>query len=85
MAEIEKARDVITDFLKKTLNANEVKMIKEMRTPDGWEAEAEVYEDSSFIKALGLHTRVQDRNIYEVKLNHELEVLSYERIDTSGH
>lgn len=85
MAEIEKARDVIADFLKKTLNANEVKIFKEMRTTDGWEAEAEVYEDSSFIKALGLHTRVQDRNIYEVKLNHELEVLSYERKDITGH
>lgn len=81
MAEIEKARDVITDFLKKTLKANEVKIFKEMRTADGWEAEAEVYEDSSFIKALGLHTRVQDRNIYEVKLNNDFEVQSYERKD----
>ena len=46
---------------------------------DGWEAEAEVYEESSFMKSLGLPTRMQDRNIYLLKLDEDLEVQSYER------
>ena len=78
-ANIEEARQAIIDFLKKTLHAREIKVIKEARISNGWEAEAEVYEESSFIKALGLPTRVQDRNIYEVKLDNNLEVQSYER------
>ncbi len=41
--------------------------------------EAEIYEESSFIKSLGLSTRVQDRNIYEIKLTDNLEVNSYAR------
>ena len=49
---------------------------------DGWEVEAEVYEESSFIKSLGLSTRVQDRNVYVIKLSDGLEVVSYER---QGH
>ena len=54
-------------------------MIKTAKVSDGWEAELEVYEESAFIKSLGLATRVQDRNTYVVKLNDSLEVESYER------
>jgi len=79
MANMEEARIAVSEFLKKTLNVKDVKVIKTAKVSDGWEAEAEVYEDSSFIKSLGLPTRVQDRNIYAVKLNDRLEVESYER------
>ena len=79
MADIEGARKAVAEFLKKTLNAKDVKVIKAAKVSDGWEAEAEVYEESSFIKALGLSTKVQDRNIYSVKLDSKLEAESYER------
>lgn len=80
MAEnIEKTEKTVGEFLKKTLNVKDVKVIKVVKSGDGWETEAEVYEESSFIKSLGLPTRVQDRNIYLVKLNNGLEVQSYER------
>jgi len=79
MADIEGARKAVAEFLKKTLNAKEVKVIKAVKVGDGWETEAEVYEESSFIKALGLSTKVQDRNIYSVKLDSKLETESYER------
>lgn len=79
MANIEKARKVVSEFLKKTLDVKDVKVIKAAKIGNGWETEAEVYEESAFIKSLGLPTRVQDRNIYEVKLDGNLEVQSYER------
>ena len=79
MANIEEARKAVAEFLRKTLNVKDVKVIKTAKAGDGWETEAEVYEESSFIKSLGLPTRVQDRNIYAVKLNSSLEVDSYER------
>lgn len=79
MANIEEAKKAVAEFLKKTLNVKDVKVIKTAKVSDGWETEAEVYEESSFIKSLGLPTRVQDRNIYIVKLNGSLEVESYER------
>lgn len=77
MADIEKTRMAVVVFLKKSLNVKDVKIIKVAKVSDGWEAEAEVYEESSFIKSLGLPTRVQDRNIYKVKLDDNLEVQSY--------
>mgnify|MGYP001603227541 CR=1 FL=1 len=82
MANMEEARIAVSEFLKKTLNVKDVKVVKTAKVGDGWEAEAEVYEESSFIKSLGLPTRVQDRNIYAVKLDDSLEVESYERKGT---
>ncbi len=73
---IDEVRAAIEDFFKKTINKN-VRVIRITKEDDGWSGDAEIYEESSFIKSLGLPTRVQDRNIYYVKLNDELDVISY--------
>ena len=82
MANMEEARITVIEFLKKTLSVKDITVIKVSKVDDGWESEAEVFEASSFIKSLGLATRVQDRNIYAVKLNDSLEVESYTRKGT---
>ena len=79
MADIEEAGRISTEFLKNTLKLQDVKVVKASRDGDGWETEAEVYEESSFIKSLGLRTKVQDRNVYTVKLDEHLGVQSFER------
>lgn len=79
MADIVGVGKAVSEFLKQTLNVKDVKVVKVTKADEGWETEAEVYEESSFIKALGLNTRVQDRNFYDVKLNDSLEVESYGR------
>ncbi|MBU4312766.1 MAG: hypothetical protein KJ706_08635 [Candidatus Omnitrophica bacterium] len=84
MANIEEAKKTVAEFLRNTLSVKDVKVIKAAKAGDGWEAEAEVYEESSFIKSIGLSTKVQDRNIYIVRLNSSLEVESYERKGQAG-
>ena len=79
MANIGEAGQAVVEFLKNTLHVQEVKVIKATKVDDGWEAEAEVYEENSFLKSVGLPTKVQDRNLYAVKLSDSLEVESYER------
>ena len=79
MATIEQASQTAVEFLKRTLQVSEVKILGAVKSDDGWMIEAEVFEPSSFIKALGLQTRVQDRNLYTMKLNGRLEVEAYER------
>ena len=79
MATIEQASQTAVEFLKRTLQVGEVKILGAVQSDDGWTIEAEVFEPSSFIKALGLQTRVQDRNLYTVKLNGSLEIEAYER------
>ena len=75
---VEEVGKAIKDFFKKTLGRDS-KVIKIAKTSDGWIGDAEIYEESSFIKSLGLSTRVQDRTIYEIKLTDNLEVNSYAR------
>ena len=75
---IEEVGKAIKDFFKGTLDKDS-KVIKVAKSQDGWIGEAEVFEESAFIKSLGLPTRVQDRNIYEIKLTDALEVISYAR------
>ncbi|MDP8217287.1 MAG: hypothetical protein P9M03_01015 [Candidatus Theseobacter exili] len=84
MTDITHVGKTVSDFLKATLNVKEVKVTKVTKADESWDTEAEVYEASSFIKALGLNTKVQDRNFYEVKLNNKLEVESYGRKDQLG-
>jgi len=82
MTGIEEAKSIVVEFLQKALDAKDVKVIGATKVDNEWHIEAEVYEENSFLKSLGLPTRVQDRNNYIVKLNDSLEVESYER---QGH
>lgn len=82
MANIAETGSVVVEFLKDALDVEQVKVIKVAKADGGWETEAEVYEENSFLKSVGLPTRVQDRNIYAVRLNDDLQVESYER---QGH
>jgi alcohol dehydrogenase YqhD (iron-dependent ADH family) len=82
MSGIEEAKDMAIDFLQRVLDVKDVKVIGATKVDNQWHIEAEVYEENSFLKSLGLPTRVQDRNIYEVRLTDNLEVESYER---QGH
>lgn len=82
MTGIEEAKGIVIEFLLKVLDVKDVKVIGATKVDNQWHIEAEVYEESSFLKSLGLPTKVQDRNVYEVRLSDNLEVESYER---QGH
>ena len=84
MPNIEEAGKAAGDFLKKTLKVKETKVIKAVKAGAGWEVESEVYEESSLMKSLGLPVKVQDRNIYTVKLSEVLEIESYMRGQSSA-
>lgn len=82
MTGIEDVKSIVVEFLQKALDSSDVKVIGATKVDNQWHIEAEAYEENSFLKSLGLPTKVQDRNIYEVKLSDNLEVESYER---QGH
>jgi hypothetical protein len=79
MANISEATLAMCEFLKRTLSVEDPKVVKITKMPEGCEGEVEVYEESSFIKSIGLSTKVKDRNIYKIKLDENLDVQSYER------
>jgi len=76
---IEEVNRAVLAFLREVLKKDGA-VVKTSKIDEGWEAQVEVIEASEFIKALGIPTTVMDRNIYELKLDQNLEVVSYERI-----
>jgi hypothetical protein len=84
MITIEEAGRQAVKFVRKSLGLAEARVIKAAHSESGWNVEVEVYEESSFIKALGLPTRVRDRNVYLVSLDDQLSVQSYEREGTTA-
>jgi hypothetical protein len=73
------AKETIKEFLEEHIGSA-AQLLKVKKTEEGgWIGEAEIYEDSSFIKSLGLSTNVRDRNIYVVELTEDMEVISYGR------
>lgn len=79
MATIEETGVKAVEFIKTTMHLDEARVVKAVHGDSGMEVEVEVFEESAFIKALGLHTRVRDRNVYLVNLDDQLNVQSYER------
>ncbi|UZJ41176.1 hypothetical protein OO006_12635 [Prosthecochloris sp. SCSIO W1101] len=73
-------RKKVSSFLKEALKVRDIKIIKTLKEENGWETLTEVYEDSAFIQELGLNTRVKDRNLYEIKLAEDLEVIAFEKV-----
>jgi len=82
MTNIDEATRAMSEFLKRTLSLHDAKVVKIARTPEGWEGwegEIEVYEESSFLKSIGLSTKAKDCHIYKIKVDEGLQVQSYER------
>jgi len=73
------AKETIKEFLEEHIGCSAQLLKVKKNDEDGWVGEAEIYEDSSFIKSLGLKTNVMDRNIYIVELAEDMEVISYGR------
>ena len=71
---IAKATSVIKEILNK-----EGEVIKATKTDSGWEIEYEVVEQSEYMKKIGIPKPVYDKNIYSVLLDHNFNLLSYER------
>ena len=76
---IDEVRNRAIKFLNEATGAECIKALRVVRVPSGWEIEAEVFEEDSFIKSLGLQTKVCERNQYTVELDENLEVQSYWR------
>jgi len=79
MTDIEIVSRTVAEFLQRVLGTDSVRVVGVNRADDAWEIEAEAFEESSFLKSLGLPSRVRDKNFYRVRLNAALEVESYER------
>jgi hypothetical protein len=66
------------EFVKETFG-KEGNVVKANKTNDGWEVEVEVIEQSEHMKRIGIPKPVYDKNVYRVILDHNFDLVSYER------
>ena len=76
--QIHKVHKAVVEFLE-AMFTGESNIISVTKVGQNWEVLVEVYEESSFIKSIGLSTKVMDRNFYRLELDDQLEVISYVR------
>ncbi len=69
MTDIETVSKTVTEFLQRVLGADGVRVVGINKANEIWDVEAEVFEESAFLKALGLPSRVKDKNLYRVRLS----------------
>ena len=77
---IKKINELVLAFMKENI-AEEAKIIKAQKAGDNWLVVAEIFEDSAFIKSMGLNTNVKDRRFYEVEVDSDLEIIGYTRME----
>ena len=78
MSNIIEVKKAVVKFLKENINCYEVTVIKIEKVKEIWKTVAEVYEDDSFLKSMDLPPKMV-RLFYEVKLDENLEITSFER------
>lgn len=81
MSNIIDAKKGIVKFLKENIKCYDLTVIKIGKVQESWNAVAEVYEDDSFLKSMNLPPK-QVRNFYAVKMDDNLEVTSFERLNS---
>lgn len=81
MAGISEVRDKVVDFFISELkkDASALRTMEVSKTEGGWLGMLEVSEDNLFLKKMG-YPRVFDKNVYRVKLNDNLDVVSYKQV-----
>ena len=66
------------EFIKEKFG-KEGSIVKAVKNENGWEVEIEVVEQSEYMKRIGIPKPVYDKNIYRVILDHNFDLISYER------
>ena len=71
----------VVKFIKENINCYDVTVIKIEKVQEIWNSVAEVYEDDSFPKAMNMPPK-QVRLFYSVKMNENLEITGFERLNS---
>ena len=81
MGNIIDVKKTVVGFLKENINCYDVTVIKIEKVQESWTTVAEVYEDDSFLKSMNLPPK-QVRLFYSIKLDENLEITSFERLNS---
>jgi hypothetical protein len=81
MSKIMDVKKTVVEFIKENITCYDVTVVKIEKINDIWNTIAEVYEDDSFLKAMNMPPK-QIRLFYSVKMDENLEVTYFERLNS---
>ncbi|MCK9220328.1 MAG: gas vesicle protein [Bacteroidales bacterium] len=81
MSNIIDVKKTVVKFLKENIKCYDVTVIKIEKGQESWNTVAEVYEDDSFLKSMKLPPK-QVRLFYSVRVDENLEITSFERLNS---
>lgn len=81
MSSIIDVKKTVVKFLKENITCYDVTVVKIEKVQETWDSVAEVYEDDSFLKSMNMPPK-QVRLFYSVKVDDNLEITSYERLNS---
>jgi len=76
---ISEIRDKAKKFLKETIGAEGIRVVRVDKDDSGWVVEAEVAEVNQYLASIRPDYRVFEKELYIIKLDANLEVSSYKR------
>ncbi len=80
---ISEVTDKVKEFLKETVDAKGIRIIRIDSIGQDWIAEAEVAEKNQYLASIKPEYRVFEKERYLIKLNADLEISSYKRLKGS--
>jgi hypothetical protein len=80
---ISEVTDKVKEFLKETVDAKGIRIIRIDPIGQDWIAEAEVAEKNQYLASIKPEYHVFEKERYLIKLNADLEVSSYKRLKGS--
>jgi len=80
MPGISEAKEKVVTFCKKELGraADQIRLLKVMKSENGWKSKVEITEVNDYLKKMGYPT-VFDRNVYDINLDTNMDVVSFYR------
>ncbi len=74
-------KKAVAQFLTSMIKCTDITVLKIEKVNDIWNTAAEVYEEDSILKSMGYPPK-KARAFYSLKLDGNLEVISYERVSS---
>jgi len=81
MSNIIEVKKAVIKFLKENIKCYDITVVKIEKELESWNSVAELYEDDSFLKSMNLPPK-KVRLFYLVKMDNNLEITSYERLNS---
>ena len=75
-----KVNKAVSDYIKSEMSS-EFSIASVIKSNENWHITAEVYEESTFLREVGIKTRAKDKNLYQFTLDEKTNIIGFEKVN----